>query len=97
MMSRLATYFTAILLAILMMMSSGFDVFAESCDSETEIELAESISPISAQENVEQSKLIENKSEGENSTIIRKFNNSRIIDFNIIPVDRQTVFCSFRE
>lgn len=91
------TYIISILLAMVMILSPGFDVCAETYDSDAEIELAESISTASVLKNVEQYKVVENKPNGEISSIIRKYNFRRIIDFNIIPVDKQKIFCNFRE
>lgn len=95
--SRMVTYLTSMILAMAMILSSGFDVCAEILDSEIEIEFAESISSTSGQENEAATKVIENKPAGGNALIIRKLDQRRIINPNITAVDRQMIFCNFRE
>lgn len=95
--SRLATYLTSIIMAMVMMLSPGFDVCADTYDFETEIELTESISPTSVQENIEQPKTVENKQNSENLLVIRNHDGRRIIEHNTNPVNKQKIFCNYRE
>lgn len=95
--SRLATYLTSILLAMVMILSSGFEVCAEQYDFETEIELSESISASSVQENIVKFQTVENKPIYKSHAILHKFNCRLVINLNLNPVNIQKKFCNFRE
>lgn len=95
--TQLATFFTSVIMALVMMLSPSFEVYAEICDSETEIELAESISPNQAHENVEQAKVINDKPKVDCSSTVSNLNPPIIINLSFVPVNRQKIFCNFRE
>lgn len=94
---RFATCLTIMVMAIVMILSPGFDVYAESYDSETDVELAENIFPTSTRERVEQSKVVENKTEGVSPLVKRSLDRSRTVEQNTSNVSIQIIFCNFRE